>query len=254
MGERTAVILGAGLLAGVGKGMMDQFAEDGRAKREMMLEELRQQGRAAEGEKDRAFRAGEGEKDRAYRGGLLNNTERFTDDQGRMWERTPKGVTPVAGPDGKQLVGTTKTDLMKDPLVEVYDEDSPTGSKLVPQSQASGQPSGKDVTKRLEGKAGVEEAGRRDARKQAEKEAADKAGWLSSDSSDFKDHGGSRSAFVEGRTNEILTQRKGKSSGGPTSTSSAQYEDADAVKRAYRAGRLSREDALKKLKQLGYED
>lgn len=54
---------------------------------------------------DHAFRAEEGERERGARAGLLSNTERFTDADGRMWERGPEGVRPIAGTDGEQLAG-----------------------------------------------------------------------------------------------------------------------------------------------------
>ncbi|WP_042700667.1 hypothetical protein, partial [Azospirillum sp. B506] len=67
----------------------------------------------------------------------------------------------------------------------------------------------------------VSDAIRKDAQKRAEAEAADRAGWFSTDSSDFKDDGGDRSAFIKRRTSELVQQEMGGGSGGSSGRSSA---------------------------------
>jgi hypothetical protein len=67
------------------------------------LHESDQTFRSSETDKDRTWRAGESEKERGARTGLLSNSHQFSDDQGRLWIRTPEGTKPVTDPEGNQL-------------------------------------------------------------------------------------------------------------------------------------------------------
>ncbi|WP_395452826.1 hypothetical protein ACHMW5_02255 [Azospirillum melinis] len=70
----------------------------------------------------------------------------------------------------------------------------------------------------------VTDAIRKEAQKRAEAEADGRAGWFSTDSSDFKDDGGDRSAFIKRRTGELVQQEMGggtERTGGARPTPSA---------------------------------
>lgn len=70
----------------------------------------------------------------------------------------------------------------------------------------------------------VTDAIRKEAQKRAEAEADGRAGWFSTDSSDFKDDGGDRSAFIKRRTSELVQQEMGggtERAGGARPTPSA---------------------------------
>lgn len=82
-----------------------------------------------------------------------------------------------------------------------------------------------DLAQRLVASEGgaVSDAIRKEAQRRAEAEAGERAGWLSTDSADFRDDGGDRSAFIKRRTAELIQQEMGGGSGratgkGPTSS------------------------------------
>lgn len=165
-----------------------------------------------EREAGQQFRASESAAQRAQQRGLLSNTREVVDKEGRVWLEFADGRTkPVLDDSGRQIVKQT-TDK-SEPLEEIYDESSPTGTRLQPRSKAAGQPGGKNAEKNIEVRTERDRAEREDARRQAEAEAKDKAGYFSSDESDFKNDSGSRAAFIERRTNEILAGRRGGTSG-----------------------------------------
>lgn len=202
------LFIAGGAMAGIGQGLV----EEGKQRRQMMLEQLRhsndlardeaRDSRAAAREEARDLRLMERdearEEARAKReGGLLTSVQQ--DENGNLIGITRSGQAVELGIKGK---------VKPEELEEIGDENSPTGTRLVPRSQAAGQP-GKGTKDMRESIAAQREAERADARRQAEAEASDKAGWFSTDASDFKDDGGSRSAFIERRTNEILRARRG---------------------------------------------
>lgn len=201
----------AGAVAGLGAGLV----EEGKAARDRAMRMLEHQNRlaiidetdrrAAAREEARDVRMAEREeareKARAEReGGLLASVQQ-TDD-GRLIGFTRSGEVIEYKYKGK---------AKPEDLVEVGDPDSPTGSRYVPKSQAAGQP-GKFSNDALDTYHNRQKTEWEDARRQAEREASDKAKWFSTDETDFADDGGSRSAFIERRTNEILRERKRQNS------------------------------------------
>ena len=163
---------------------------------------------ADESSKDRAFRASEGAADRMHQSGLLANTDEIVDADGNVWERGPDGIKPMLKPDGTQLKTTPPRSSTSDPLVKVKSED---GTPIyVPRSEAAGLPA---YVEDDEGLAGAEPTPEEKARAQAEAEADEIAGFWSTDATDFAQDGGSRTAYIERRTKEILA---GKVSPGPT--------------------------------------
>jgi len=141
------------------------------------------------------------EKSRAEReGGLLQSVQQLED--GSLIGVTRGGQKVELG-----VRGAPKKAATSDPVVEVQDPDDPDSTIMVPRSQAAGM-AGKGTQDMRNARREREEMERADARKQAEKETSEKAGWLSTDATDFADDGGSRSAFTERRTNEILKERR----------------------------------------------
>jgi hypothetical protein len=212
----------AGAAAGLGAGLV----EEGKAARERFMKSLDQQFQRdllyerdelqSERERERDERIAQREEQRDERtatrqremdearfkreGGMLQSVQQLED--GTLIGITRSGQRVDLG-----VVGAPKRD--PEPLVEVEDPDDPDRTIMLPRSKAAGMP-GKSTPDQRAARREREAQEREEARRQAEKEASERAGWFSTDSSDFKDDGGSRSAFIERRTNEILAARKGK--------------------------------------------
>lgn len=172
-----------GALTGLGEGMMAQA----RAKREEKLAMLKM-----EMQRERDDRRHE------QQGGLLHATAQ--DREGNYFGITRSGEKLELGIQGKEPKS-------KEGLKKVWDEEQ--GKEVwVRESEAEGKPAGFDEDA-FEARNMREDTLRAEARAQAKKEADDKAGWLSTDETDFAEDGGSRAKFIERRTNEILRERKG---------------------------------------------
>lgn len=220
----------AGALSGLGQGMV----EDGKAKREMALRMLEEQSRmnylresdrlAGEREAARDERTAKRQEEQDQR-----RFDRETARDNARLERETGLLTQIIQDEQGNYIGVTrggqqiplnvkgrlpKSATGSDRLVQVYDPDTDS-IKYVPESEAAGmEPAG--TASDREARREREDMERADARKQAEQEASERAGYLSTDATDFKDDGGSRSAFIERRTNEILASRKGKTVQQPT--------------------------------------
>jgi hypothetical protein len=212
--------------------------------------------RASESGKDRSFRAGESEKDRTFRGdesakqrehqtGLLSNTREVVDKDGKVWLQFPNGAAkPVMDDAGQQI---TKRQP-RERLVEVEDPDDAERTIMVPESQAAGK-AGKATKDQREARRADEDVARADARRQAEREAGEKASVLRSDAADFKEDGGSRARFIERRTNEILAGRKGAKPGASRSSAASPYKTPEDVRKAFQDKKLTREQAEQVLRE-----
>jgi hypothetical protein len=242
---RIAAYAGSGLLAGVGAGLV----KAGEEKRERALREMEMRFRADEAQKGREFQAGESAIDREFRAGEAEAGrgfqageaelgrefqagesaadralreregaagraqtgflagETFTDKDGKVWELAPGGIAkPVTDAQGNQIVGTPPRSAASDPLVKIKDEQG--NPVWMPRSEAAGMEAYVDEDDGLS----IELTPDEQAQAQAEAEANEKAGWTSTDASDFAEDGGSRTAFIARRKQEILD---GKTSPGP---------------------------------------
>lgn len=131
MAGNAAAFLGAGLMAGVGKSVMDNYLEEARSVREAKLREMDQKFRSAEADKDREFRTQErqaGEKftegqnkaTREHNTGLLSNTRKVVDDKDRVWQEGAGGkATPVLDANGNQITERSPYAARRGAMVKV---------------------------------------------------------------------------------------------------------------------------------------
>jgi hypothetical protein len=199
MASTGKYILG-GLLGGLGEGMVLQ----GKAKREAMLEKLRQdhdvmmegirhQNNMAEQDDRQEFEAGESQKGRDFDATEAQKGRDF-DASESLKEReheSKEGALDRAADLKKGLLGD---------LVEVADPDNPGRTKMVPKSEAAGMPGKSSTDAMLQEQSDRELA----AEEQAIAEAKEKGGMAGPfDDSDFPEDG-SREAFIQRRKKEIL--------------------------------------------------
>lgn len=196
---KAAFLLG-GLLGGLGEGMV----RNGAAKREATLRMLDQQHDEMmlqlRGDQDREGREFSADRDDA-------RTDRDNAADDAREDKRQQSEDARADKDRQfryDELDARKNGLLRegddDDLVEVADPDNPGRTKMVPKSQASGMP-GKGSADALLGEQSDRESAAED---QAIAEADEKAGYFSTDASDFAEDGGSREAFIARRKKEIL--------------------------------------------------
>jgi hypothetical protein len=212
----------AGAVGGFGQGLADQ----GKAKRDAMLRMIEQdradsrasQRAAARQDKqiaaagDRADKLNTANQNREdARSGLFTMTEKLVDPKTNKVHTY--GITKTGTKVDLGEAPPEKASTSSEPMVQTQDENG--NIIYTPRDQAAGM-SPPLSEKDRETKAEADAAAVDDARAQAEKEAKEKAGWLSTDSTDFASTGGSRSAWIENRTQEILQERKNPKAAGAT--------------------------------------
>lgn len=94
-----------------------------------------------------------------------------------------------------------------------------------------------------------------EAKRIADEEVSAQAGYFRTDATDFKDDGGNRETSRARRTDEHYRRLSGRNSAAPSSSGGdAEYDSAEAVRDAMRAGKLTREQALSILRSnFGYQ-
>lgn len=231
MTSRALQYLGGGLLQGAGKGMAAEI--DGREKRELMLEQLRQRReeagmdrdfRAGQAKEDREFRADQADQTRRHQSGLIHGTVTGKDGKvsgiTRAGEAVDTGITAkgkgddTMSADDKRLwdvvVKRHTTESLQGATVD-YDAvaaefrnrgRSDLAGLAVPEGQAS--------------KVDVSSPEYAEAKRLAERAARERTGWFTSRKSEFPETGGNMEEWETQERLRIYRTLTGKSGGEAT--------------------------------------
>lgn len=275
---RTEQAVAGGLLKGLGTGLVQRHE----AEREAALERAREYRRRLERQDDRDWRTqlqddaqahqtATREADQAFRKGLLTSVQ--PDEDGNLYGITAGGERKGLGVKAAPRSGSGRSGSNADEqrVWTRFEEkhtsvDEMSGQKITDYAAMAKDLRAKGyeaLAKDAEPLAGErrgplsEDPDYKAAEKQAREIAGDKAGWLSSDESDFEEYGGSREEFIRQKTMEIYNSMTGAAGGESAAGGenpkdaggSKQYSTKEDVKRAYSTGAISREEALKILRE-----
>lgn len=211
-----------GGLAGYGQGLAEAGAASGKAKRDAALLSLQQKGRIDLENLSSKNRRGElrlgseltagREKEKAGRG-LVDTKNLIEGDDGQLYviRRNPGGKPDIIPLKIKgEKFG--KTDV---PPVEVFDESgkSPTGTVMVSRKDAIGKAGKSQAKQVLETRRGDEEVAQINDRQEAERLADERAGYFSTDATDFPETGGDRQAWIAQEAERIGRERRARGKG-----------------------------------------
>ena len=208
-----------GGLAGYGQGLAEAGAASGKAKRDAALLSLQQKGRTDLENVRSKNRRGElrlgseltAGREKAKEGrGLVDTKNLIQGDDGQLYmiRRNPGGKPDIIPLKIKgEKFG--KTDV---PPVEVFDPsgESPTGTVMVSRKDAIGKPGKSQAKQVLEERRGEEEVAKISDREEAEGRADARAGYFSTDKTDFPGTGGDRETWITQEAERIGQARRAR--------------------------------------------
>ncbi len=219
------VLAGAALggIAGYGQGLAEAGAASGKAKRDAALLSLQQKGRIDLENLSSKNRRGElrlgseltaGREEKKAAKGLIETKHMIVGPDGQLYvaRKNPKTGKPdliSLGIKGRKF---GKTDV---PPVEVFDESgkSPTGTVMVSRKDAIGKAGKSQAKQVLETRRGDEEVAQINDRQEAERLADERAGYFSTDATDFPETGGDREAWITQEAERIGRERRARGEG-----------------------------------------
>ncbi len=199
-----------GGIAGYGQGL----AESGAAKREAALEQIKQFGMETLRSRNRreelgvASRLTEERETRKASRGLVDTKNIIQGDDGQLYmiRKNPGGKPDII----PLKIKGRRFGKDEGRLVEVGDPDNPGATIMVRPSKAEGMP-GKTGAKELaETRRGEEEVAQIRDRQEAERRASERAGYFSTDKTDFPETGGDREAWIAREAERIGRERRAR--------------------------------------------